>query len=161
MQKKPTLFRVPAYHFLDNLKLDVVAPCAEDLVEFRACLSTEVGQHHVAGYVYEAKDRVEGNVEGNELRVLSQVDSLELVEVAQHDSGEVVVLEVNECEVLAVFNRELSQRVVGEPEVAQHRTSADAEACHVVVACKQSEESGKILKVELRDLVVADIEVLE
>ena len=51
-KKKPTLFRVPAYHFLDNLKLDVVAPCAEDLVEFRACLSTEVGQHHVAGYVY-------------------------------------------------------------------------------------------------------------
>ncbi len=90
-------------------ELDVVAPCAEDLVEFRACLSTEVCQHHVARNVYETKDRVEGNVESDECRVLSYVNSLKLVEVAQCYSSEVVVLNVNKCEVLAIFNRELSQ----------------------------------------------------
>ncbi len=85
-------------------ELDVVAPYAEDLVEFRACLSTEVGKHHVARNVYETKDRVEGNVECDELRVLCYVDSLKLAEVAEHYSREVVVLEVNKCEVLAIFN---------------------------------------------------------
>ncbi len=92
---------------LSDGELDVVAPCAKDLVKFRACSSTEVCQHHVARDVYEAKDRVEGNVESDKSRVLSYVDSLELVEVAQHYSRKVVVLKVNECKVLAVFNREL------------------------------------------------------
>ncbi len=37
-------------------ELDVVAPCAKDLVEFLACSAAEVEQHHVARDVYETKD---------------------------------------------------------------------------------------------------------
>lgn len=89
---------------LTNGELDVVAPCAEDLVEFRACSCAEVRQHEVAAYVYETKDRVEGYVKRNELRILRYIYSLELVEVAQHNGIEVVVLQIDECKILAVFN---------------------------------------------------------
>ena len=94
---------------LSNGELYVVSPYAKDLMQLRACSSAEVCQHHVAAYVHETKDRVEGYVKRYELRVLCHVNSLELVEVAQHDSREVVILKINESEVLAVFNRELSQ----------------------------------------------------
>ena len=98
MQKKPAPFRVPVSLLnLNNLKLDIVAPGAEDLVEFRACSGAEVGQHVVACNVYETKDRVEGNVERYELRVLSYVNSLELAEVAQHNGREVVIWLLYSC----------------------------------------------------------------
>lgn len=67
-------------------ELDVVAPNAKDLMQLRRCLSAEVCQHCVAGDVYETKDRVERNIKCNKLWVLSDVNSLELAEVAQNNS---------------------------------------------------------------------------
>lgn len=47
------------FMILRNGELDIVAPNAKDLMQFRRCHSAEVCQHCVARYVYEAKHRVE------------------------------------------------------------------------------------------------------
>ena len=86
------------------MRLDVIAPYAEDLMQLWTCRCAEVGQHRVAGNVHETKNRVERYIKCNKLRILSYVNSLKLVEIAQNYSREIVVLKVYKCKILAIFN---------------------------------------------------------